>query len=287
VASVNKGVVTGISEGTSFITAITEDGGYTDSCFITVLAETPKPTYTLIVTNDGNGKVSVEPQDSIYEEGSTVTLTAVPNTGFKFNYWSGDLEGDSAVVSIIMDANKTIMANFAEITTPCENPETISVPFSFDGAGEYCWVTDNQLSCINSWNLDLLEINGVDFTNDWADNFPDRIDGYYYIHYIGSYSYSHFEAPQSKSTGVTLPGKKNEVNNIVIFPNPFQETINISIPNYINVKKITISNLSGRIMETIQPDSETIRAGQNLPSGTYLVIIHSAKQNYAYKITKQ
>jgi hypothetical protein len=287
VATISEGSVTGISEGTSLITATAEDGGYTDYCFITVLPETPKPTYTLIVNNDGNGTVSIEPQDTIYEEGTVVTLTAVPNTGFKFSYWSGDLDSELSVASIIMDGNKTIMANFAEITTPCENPDTITIPFSFNGAGDYCWVTDQTPSYINSWNLDLLEINNVDFTNSWAGNLPDPINDYYYIHYVGSYDWSHFEAPQTKSAGTTIPEKKDEETGTVIFPNPFSEAINICIPDYNNIKKITITDLSGRIVETIYPDNERIHAGQSLSSGTYLVIIHYPQKNNVYKIMKQ
>jgi hypothetical protein len=47
---------------------------------------------------------------------------------------------------------------------------------------------------INSWNLDVLEINGVDYTNKWSNSFPEKIDGVYYIYYKGSYGWSHFEA---------------------------------------------------------------------------------------------
>ena len=79
---------------------------------------------------------------------------------------------------------------------PSGDYQSISTPFIYNGAGEFYWVTDNIDNFINSWNLGLLVINGVDYTNTWvsANSLPTRIDGYYYIHYVGNYPWSHFEA---------------------------------------------------------------------------------------------
>jgi aryl-phospho-beta-D-glucosidase BglC (GH1 family) len=87
-------------------------------------------------------------------------------------------------------------------TTPPGEYNEISLPFTHDGAGEYYWKT-NKLSTdpndwshyINSWNLDLLEINGKDYTNVWVaqHQIAPSSDGYWYIHYKGSASYSHIE----------------------------------------------------------------------------------------------
>jgi endoglucanase len=200
-------------------------------------------------------------------------------------------KGDYRVTMTVDDGEYTDEASIEikvdTFALPCENPQTISLPFEKDGPGEYCWVTNESIVHINSWNLELLEINGVDYTNSWSDSFPDPINGNYYIHYIGANDWSHFEAPQTKSTKAMMLEEKDEENGTVIFPNPFNEAININIPDYDNVKQITITDLSGRVVETIYPDSEQIRAAQNLPSGTYLVIIHFAQQNDVYKITKQ
>ncbi|KAB8142841.1 glycoside hydrolase family 5 protein [Chloroflexia bacterium SDU3-3] len=73
---------------------------------------------------------------------------------------------------------------------------TISGPFSYDGAGTFCWKASSLGSYVNSWNLTKLTINGVDFTNKWASSgsFPAAIDGYWYVSYTGPYAWSHFEA---------------------------------------------------------------------------------------------
>jgi endo-1,4-beta-D-glucanase Y len=79
--------------------------------------------------------------------------------------------------------------------TPCSNPTSVSVPFTKDGAGEYCWTLGTTPSYINSWNLEELTINGEDFTNRWAAGsaLPGKVNGLYYIHYRGNYGWSHCE----------------------------------------------------------------------------------------------
>ncbi|HEU4328560.1 MAG TPA: PHB depolymerase family esterase [Roseiflexaceae bacterium] len=70
---------------------------------------------------------------------------------------------------------------------------TITSPFTYDGAGTFCWRTNRLGSYINSWNLTSLRVNGVDYTNRWSNSFPAAIDGYWYISYSGQYGWSHFE----------------------------------------------------------------------------------------------
>jgi hypothetical protein len=69
------------------------------------------------------------------------------------------------------------------------------VPFPFDGAGTFCWQI-SSLSYINSWNLATLTVNGVDFTNKYAfaSSLPAKINGFWYVYYVGNYAWSHFEA---------------------------------------------------------------------------------------------
>jgi poly(hydroxyalkanoate) depolymerase family esterase len=72
---------------------------------------------------------------------------------------------------------------------------TIGVPFTYDGAGTFCWQTSNLGSYINSWNLESLTINGVDFTNRWvgSGSYPPSINGFWYISYRANFAWSHFE----------------------------------------------------------------------------------------------
>jgi len=73
--------------------------------------------YTLTVTNDGNGSVTLNPTGGSYAAGTTVTLTPVPNTGYVFDNWSGTNAGNiidtDGVYTILMNGNKSVTANFA------------------------------------------------------------------------------------------------------------------------------------------------------------------------------
>jgi uncharacterized repeat protein (TIGR02543 family) len=69
-------------------------------------------TFTLSV-NATNGTVTKNPDQPAYDSASTVQLTAVPAAGYTFTSWSGDLTGTTNPVTITMNANKTITANFA------------------------------------------------------------------------------------------------------------------------------------------------------------------------------
>jgi len=73
---------------------------------------------------------------------------------------------------------------------------TISAPFTYDGAGNFCWQSNNLGSYTNNWNMTSLTINGVNFTNVYvaSGSYPAQIGGYWYVAYNGPYAWSHFEA---------------------------------------------------------------------------------------------
>jgi hypothetical protein len=69
--------------------------------------------YTLAVATMGEGTVPVEPELEEYLHGSRVTLTAVPQPGWLFTGWSGDLAGDDNPVDVVMTADKNVIATFS------------------------------------------------------------------------------------------------------------------------------------------------------------------------------
>ena len=73
---------------------------------------------------------------------------------------------------------------------------TITAPFTFDGAGTFCWQSSNLGSYINNWNMQSLTINGVNFTGAYvpASSYPPKINGFWYVSYVGNFPWSHFEA---------------------------------------------------------------------------------------------
>ena len=73
-------------------------------------------TYTLSIIAE-HGSVQKTPDQSIYDHGTTLSLMAIPNTGYVFTGWSGDAqvghELDNPQV-MVMDENKSLQASFAE-----------------------------------------------------------------------------------------------------------------------------------------------------------------------------
>ncbi len=60
-----------------------------------------------------NGTVSISPNQSLYDSGSIVTLTATPSAGYVFSGWSGGAGGTSNPVAVTMISDKSVTANFA------------------------------------------------------------------------------------------------------------------------------------------------------------------------------
>lgn len=72
----------------------------------------PAAQYTLTTNVAGSGSVTRNPDKTTYSSGESVQLTAVPAAGYAFGNWSGDLSGSANPTTIIMNANKTVTANF-------------------------------------------------------------------------------------------------------------------------------------------------------------------------------
>ncbi|MBZ9626638.1 ice-binding family protein [Psychroflexus sp. CAK1W] len=83
----------------------------------------PVNTFTLSV-NAENGTVNISPNQTTYNEGTDVILTPNADTGYEFASWSGDATGNNNPLTITMDADKVITANFIQENTGqiCPNP---------------------------------------------------------------------------------------------------------------------------------------------------------------------
>jgi len=75
----------------------------------------PEVLYTL-TTTVANGIITRSPDKDTYTHGETVTLTVSANTGYTFAGWSGDATGTSDSVTVTMDSNKSVTANFTQNT---------------------------------------------------------------------------------------------------------------------------------------------------------------------------
>ena len=73
---------------------------------------------------------SISPASGTFDDGTVVTFTATPATGFRFDHWSGDVTGTLtlATVDVTMNSNKNITASFiAIVSAPAGDPVNIKL----------------------------------------------------------------------------------------------------------------------------------------------------------------
>jgi uncharacterized repeat protein (TIGR02543 family) len=95
------------------------NGSYQARNSLSAAVPPPLPQQSLTVNVVGNGQVYLDPPGGTYDQGTEVTLTAVPDLGSFFDAWSGDLTGSANPETIQMDGDKNVTATFPV------NPNTI------------------------------------------------------------------------------------------------------------------------------------------------------------------
>jgi len=97
----------GDATGTTNPLTVSMNGNKNITANFTLIAN----SFTLNVTAV-NGTVAINPNQLTYTSGSNVELTATPNSGYTFTSWSGDATGTTNPLTVTMNANKNITANF-------------------------------------------------------------------------------------------------------------------------------------------------------------------------------
>lgn len=155
--------------------SITRIGGFTGSVDLSAVGVPAGVTATFApATTTGTSSVLTLAASAT----APVGTTAITVNG------SGLTGTHSASLSLTVAANTTV---------PCSNPSSATLPLMQNGVADVCLVTSGNITFINSWNTQLVEINGVAFTNKWANALPPRINGNYYIHYVANVAWAHLE----------------------------------------------------------------------------------------------
>src|SRR5205823_3666506 len=72
----------------------------------------PTNNFTLTVLLTGSGNVTRSFSSGFYTNGTNITLTANPDAGWLFASWTGDATSSANPVSVLMNTNKIVTANF-------------------------------------------------------------------------------------------------------------------------------------------------------------------------------
>jgi hypothetical protein len=94
---------------------------------MTVVANFTTIHYTITITIAGKGTVTKSPDQPYYTYGQSVTLTAIPTTGWSFDHWSEDIIGTINPILIVVNDSMDITAHFLSENNP-PNPPTITGP---------------------------------------------------------------------------------------------------------------------------------------------------------------
>jgi len=131
------------------------DRGYIDDIVVT-----GKPTNPVLSLSGTNGQVRVNgtlralPHSESFAADSVVSLEAVPDSGYGFTGWSGDMGGGTNPDFITMDDHKSVIANFAVHTltaTASAAPSTVASGGTSNLTGGY---TDSIGHGIATWAWD-------------------------------------------------------------------------------------------------------------------------------------
>ena len=128
----------------------------------------------------------------------------------------------------------------------------INLPYEHDGAEQIYFSTAGTINFINSWGMDTLTINGINYANVWSDVMPERIDGMYYIYYSTPLSYGHLELdgnntvvlPEADTLSISLPYSFDGVGHHVLMTTDEIESISSWGSDSVNVNGMVITNIA-------------------------------------------
>lgn len=103
------------------IRAVVPNGGTTGKISVTNSAGTGLSAndffmqFALTTNAQGSGSVTRNPAGNVYDEGTSVTVTAAPALGWKFQDWDGALDGPIASQTLVMNSDKSVTAQFTAL----------------------------------------------------------------------------------------------------------------------------------------------------------------------------
>ena len=146
------------------------------------VVQTPQPEpeatqYTLTVTAGEGGTVSTE--GGTYDEGTTITLTAIPDDGYEFVRWEGSDETEIELV-ISINSNINLNAIYRELVSQFDSSIKYKVYVASDVSQDEKQGVERALEIAsNEWDIDILVEywvvgRGIQEANDLANVFCER-----------------------------------------------------------------------------------------------------------------
>ena len=172
-----------------------------------------------LTTNATNGSITKVPDLPIYNYGTEVTLTANPNLGYHFVNWSGDLSTAINPVSIVINGNKNVTANFSidQFTITSTSGENGTIVPNVNTTVNYGDDLSITISANVGYHIDSVFVDGNYIGNDSTYTFENIISNHT-IHatfqFIDTTKYRTFLSSQYGGKSPSLKRKKGIVQNL-------------------------------------------------------------------------
>ncbi|MCF8379240.1 MAG: InlB B-repeat-containing protein [Bacteroidales bacterium] len=244
------------------------------------------PNTVDLTTEVVNGSITLSPPGGVYDYETVVILTAIPDSGYQFNGWSGDLSGNDNPDSIIMDSYKTVTAIITQIpsytltlnaTNGAINPDPVGSTYSEGTVVTLTPIPDSGYEFLE-WNGDITgSENPTTITMDAVKNITAV--------------FNEVTSVYSKSYNTSLITMLEE-----IYPNPF--SLNTTIPYRLSEAtsvKLSIYNSLGQIVSVLVNEYQEAgqykvvwyprdKTGNPLPKGIYICQLET--NNYLVQTKK-
>ena len=166
---------------------------------------------TLTINPTAGGSVTKNPNQALYDSGTTVQLTATPNAGYTFTSWAGDASGSTNPLNVLMNANKNIIANFTAIPAPASFLGTAA---NFGAFGGNAGITNQGLNTIiNNGGI------GTTAASTLITGFHDGLTGDVYTETplnVGNSTGGIYTAPPAPGTAVSFAIAQKALNDATI-----------------------------------------------------------------------
>jgi thiol-disulfide isomerase/thioredoxin len=219
-----------------------------------IIVVEPSKTYTLSTSTvpQGSGEIRITPPPSTngaYELGSQVTLTAIPADCYSFGYWDG-IASPTDNVTIPMDSDKTITANFKpKDTTPPVISQVKADSYS-DVSATISWLTDipatSQVDYGKTKEYGLSAVSDEGLTTDHKVRITGLQPNTTYYFLVKSADKCGAEAKETKmiATAREITYGEKVGQRAIDFTLPYYDDDNPESPN--NSGSETLSNYIGK-----------------------------------------
>jgi hypothetical protein len=156
----------------------------------------PASYFTLTILTNGGGTTNPAPGRYQYAEGRTVIVNAIPDSGWIFDSWTGDIADVQSTVTTTMESDKTITADFKQLYSLSLNtspPGLITIngegwyeqgtPITTETVPDVIPVDTGTQYRFSAWTIDGEEIGGnpVSIIMDSSHTVTARYKTQYYL----------------------------------------------------------------------------------------------------------